>query len=91
MNRFLDVMQFCNSVEVCVFPNLPDFFEFCWISDTLFLFDLSSGNGTYLNMTRVLSNVFLQVFVGDSLRFGQSSRLYIVNGPESIAFSFHNH
>lgn len=49
----------------------------------LMLLDYKSAQGTYLNKELVSSETYSRVYVGDMIKFGASTRLYIVNGPES--------
>ena len=48
----------------------------------LYLYDLGAAHGTYLNKRRVEARTYIGLRVGDMLRFGQSTRLYIVAGPD---------
>jgi pSer/pThr/pTyr-binding forkhead associated (FHA) protein len=50
----------------------------------IFLFDLQSPHGTYVNKTKILSLTYHPLHVGDIIKFGQSTRLYIVCGPEEL-------
>ncbi|XP_040848925.1 kanadaptin-like isoform X1 [Ochotona curzoniae] len=47
-----------------------------------YLYDLGSTHGTFLNKTRVPPRTYCRVRVGHVLRFGGSSRLFILQGPE---------
>jgi pSer/pThr/pTyr-binding forkhead associated (FHA) protein len=47
-----------------------------------YIYDLGSTHGTYLNKTLVAKNHYLRLRVGDMLRFGASSRLFVLQGPE---------
>ncbi|KAI9178729.1 hypothetical protein H9P43_005391 [Blastocladiella emersonii ATCC 22665] len=49
-------------------------------ANELFLYDLST-NGTSLNKTLVKPRTHVQVRDGDLIRFGSSTRLFIVHGP----------
>ena len=47
----------------------------------LMALDLGSAQGSFLNKTKLAKDVYQRVNVGDILRFGASTRMYIVNGP----------
>lgn len=47
----------------------------------LMALDLGSAQGSFLNKTKLDKEVYQRVNVGDILRFGASTRMYIVNGP----------
>lgn len=49
-----------------------------------YLYDLGSTHGTFINKNRVSKNVYVELHVGDVIRFGQSSRLYILQGPSEL-------
>ena len=49
--------------------------------DVLMVLDLGSAQGSFLNKTKLAKDIYHRVNVGDILRFGASTRLYIVNGP----------
>jgi len=49
---------------------------------SLMLLDLNSAQGTYLNKSICEKNVYHRVYVGDIVKFGASTRKYIVNGPD---------
>jgi len=46
-----------------------------------YLFDLGSTHGTYLNKEKLKSKVYTRLRVGYQIKFGGSSRIYIVEGP----------
>jgi hypothetical protein len=48
----------------------------------LMILDLGSAQGTYVNKNKLDPSTFKRVYVGDILKFGSSTRSYIVNGPE---------
>lgn len=52
----------------------------------LFLFDMGSTHGTFVNRSsqRVPQREYVRVHVGDVIRFGESSRLFVVQGPERM-------
>ncbi|XP_059644876.1 uncharacterized protein LOC132286542 [Cornus florida] len=49
-----------------------------------YLYDLGSTHGTSVNKNQVKKKVYVELHVGDVLRFGQSSRLYIFQGPSEL-------
>jgi len=46
-----------------------------------YVYDVGSSHGTYLNKKKISSRVFCRLRVGYVVKFGCSSRLYIVQGP----------
>ena len=48
----------------------------------LFLVDLRSAQGTSVNKVPLEPNRFERLFVGDIVRFGASTRMYLVHGPD---------
>ncbi|KAL7141169.1 hypothetical protein ABFS83_08G036000 [Erythranthe nasuta] len=49
-----------------------------------YLYDLGSTHGTFINKSEVKKRVYVDLHVGDVIRFGQSSRLYIFQGPSDL-------
>ncbi|XP_030547946.1 kanadaptin [Rhodamnia argentea] len=49
-----------------------------------YIFDIGSTHGTFVNKNQVKKNVYVDLHVGDVIRFGQSSRLYIFQGPSDL-------
>ncbi|PKI75563.1 hypothetical protein CRG98_003964 [Punica granatum] len=49
-----------------------------------YLYDLGSTHGTFVNKNQVKKKVYVDLHVGDVIRFGQSSRLYIFQGPADL-------
>jgi len=47
-----------------------------------YLYDMGSTHGTYLNKVKIKPQSYNRVRVGYQLKFGGSTRLYIVEGPE---------
>ncbi|KAJ3227379.1 hypothetical protein HDU78_010036 [Chytriomyces hyalinus] len=56
-------------------------------TDALFLYDLASTHGTFHNKNPVRPNSWVRVRQGDMLKFGQSTRVFVVNGGPSNADS----
>ncbi|XP_073010400.1 uncharacterized protein [Typha latifolia] len=50
----------------------------------VFLYDLGSTHGTSVNKNQVKKKVYTEIHVGDVIRFGLSSRLYIFQGPSEL-------
>lgn len=53
----------------------------------LYLIDLDSTNGTYLNGEKMVASHYVQVLDGDVISFGQSSRDYVVKKAKDDAKS----
>lgn len=51
----------------------------------LYVTDMGSTHGTKLNKERLRPNVYTLCPVGSILQFGESTRLYVVTGPEDYA------
>jgi pSer/pThr/pTyr-binding forkhead associated (FHA) protein len=49
-----------------------------------FVFDNASTHGTFVNKRRLKARVHAPVFVGDQIRFGQSSRVFVVAGASEL-------
>ncbi|XP_019195353.1 PREDICTED: kanadaptin [Ipomoea nil] len=49
-----------------------------------YIYDLGSTHGTFINKNQVNKRTFVELHVGDVIRFGQSSRLYIFQGPNDL-------
>ncbi|CAL5369749.1 unnamed protein product [Camellia sinensis] len=49
-----------------------------------YLYDLGSTHGTFVNKNQVKKKVYVQLRVGDVIRFGHSSRLHIFQGPSEL-------
>ncbi|XP_074845911.1 kanadaptin isoform X2 [Carettochelys insculpta] len=47
-----------------------------------YVYDLDSTHGTFLNKARLPPRTYCRVRVGHSLRFGGSSRLFVLQGPK---------
>jgi hypothetical protein len=52
--------------------------------DEAFAYDAGSAHGTFLNKRRLKPRVHAPLRVGDQLRFGQSSRVYVLTGPQAL-------
>ncbi|KAJ1258986.1 hypothetical protein BS78_10G118400 [Paspalum vaginatum] len=50
----------------------------------VFLYDLGSTHGSFVNKSQVKKKLYTEIHVGDVIRFGQSSRLYIFQGPSEL-------
>jgi len=50
----------------------------------VFLYDLGSTHGSFINKSQVKQKLYTEIHVGDVIRFGQSSRLYIFQGPSEL-------
>ncbi|CAM8968683.1 unnamed protein product [Rhodiola kirilowii] len=53
-------------------------------SNEVYLYDLGSTHGTFVNKNEVKKMVYVELHVGDVLRFGRSTRLYILQGPAEL-------
>ncbi|KAK3212302.1 hypothetical protein Dsin_017008 [Dipteronia sinensis] len=53
-------------------------------SGAAYLYDVGSTHGTFVNKNQVKKRVYVDLHVGDVIRFGQSSRLYIFQGPSEL-------
>ncbi|XP_031279466.1 kanadaptin [Pistacia vera] len=53
-------------------------------SGDAYLYDVGSTHGTFINKNQVQKRVYVDLHVGDVVRFGQSSRLYIFQGPSGL-------
>lgn len=51
-------------------------------SQGFYLYDLNSTHGTYVNKTKVIPNQFTPVKTESLIKFGQSTRLYVLHGPK---------
>ncbi|XP_028652168.2 kanadaptin [Erpetoichthys calabaricus] len=51
----------------------------------LFIYDLGSTHGTFVNKKQVPPKTYVHLKVGHVLKFGGSTRLFILQGPESDA------
>ncbi|KAF5191346.1 Kanadaptin [Thalictrum thalictroides] len=53
-------------------------------SGEAYIYDLGSTHGTSVNKKEVKKKVYTELHVGDVIRFGQSSRLYVFQGPTEL-------
>ncbi|KDP24318.1 hypothetical protein JCGZ_25614 [Jatropha curcas] len=53
-------------------------------SGDAYLYDINSTHGTFVNKCQVEKRVYVELHVGDVIRFGHSSRLYIFQGPPEL-------
>ncbi|KAG6607084.1 Kanadaptin, partial [Cucurbita argyrosperma subsp. sororia] len=53
-------------------------------SGDAYLYDLGSTHGTFINKNQVKKRIFVDLHVGDVIRFGHSSRLYAFQGPNHL-------
>ena len=49
-----------------------------------FVFDCGSTDGTFLNKKQLKAQEYTPLAVGDQLKFGQSTRMYILAGPAEL-------
>ncbi|PRD35667.1 UNVERIFIED_CONTAM: Kanadaptin [Trichonephila clavipes] len=68
LSRYHAVIQYCKGTDI--FPN------------GFLVYDLGSTHGTFLNKSKIQPKIYYKLKVGDLLKFGGSSRLYIFNGPK---------
>jgi pSer/pThr/pTyr-binding forkhead associated (FHA) protein len=50
----------------------------------MFIYDLGSANGTFVNKQRIPKEAYQKLTVGHVIKFGESSRLYVVDGPHGL-------
>ena len=48
----------------------------------LFLYDLGSTHGSFLNKKLITQQEYVQLGIGDFMNFGSSTRKFIIGGPE---------
>lgn len=51
---------------------------------TFYLYDVNSTHGTFVNREKVEAGKYVELHVGDSIQFGTSTRMYLVNGPDEL-------
>eukprot|EP01119_Soliformovum_irregulare_P001080 TRINITY_DN10809_c0_g1_i2.p1 TRINITY_DN10809_c0_g1~~TRINITY_DN10809_c0_g1_i2.p1 ORF type:complete len:502 (-),score=124.38 TRINITY_DN10809_c0_g1_i2:24-1529(-) len=50
----------------------------------VYLYDLGSTHGTLINKKKVKPKAYTKLNVGDVIRFGESTRLYVLEGPDTL-------
>lgn len=70
LSRFHTVLQYSNGE---VDPKFPKGF---------YAYDLNSTHGTFVNKKRIESNTYIPVNIDSILKFGLSTRMYILHGPK---------
>ncbi|XP_065325299.1 kanadaptin-like isoform X2 [Gordionus sp. m RMFG-2023] len=68
ISRYHAIIQYCNKNVDNKFPGY-------------YIYDLRSTHGTYLNKNKLEPQRYYRLHVGYVIKFGASSRLYILNGP----------
>ncbi|KAF5836383.1 SMAD/FHA domain-containing protein [Dunaliella salina] len=58
--------------------------QFNGSSKAAHVLDNASTHGTYVNKQRIKPHVHVPIRVGDTLKFGQSGRLYLLCGPDEL-------
>lgn len=53
-------------------------------NEAAYLYDLGSTHGTSINKKQINKKEYVELHVGDVIRFGLSTRLYIFQGPEEL-------
>lgn len=56
----------------------------CSGDDGVFLYDMGSTHGTFLNKTEIPKKQYIPFRVGDQMRIGNSDRVYVLNGPQDL-------
>lgn len=51
---------------------------------SLHIFDNRSANGTFVNKMRISSQQYVKLKVGDVIKFGESTRIIVLKGPEEV-------
>lgn len=50
-------------------------------SNLVYIYDLASAHGTFINKVRIEPRKYVRLQVGDMVRFGESTRMYVLQGP----------
>jgi len=50
----------------------------------IFLYDLDSVYGTFLNKSQIPKKTYTKLKVGDTFNIGKSSKMFILNGPQNL-------
>lgn len=53
-------------------------------NSTVYLYDLGSTHGSFINKRRIPPHIYTELKVGDLISFGASTRRYILDGPEAL-------
>ncbi|KAG9448600.1 hypothetical protein H6P81_008565 [Aristolochia fimbriata] len=53
-------------------------------SGDAYIYDLGSTHGTFINKNQIKKRIYAELHVGDVIRFGHSSRLYLLQGPSEL-------
>ena len=53
-------------------------------SNDVFAFDPGSTHGTFVNKRRLKKRMHAPIFVGDQIKFGESTRDYVIGGDETL-------
>lgn len=51
---------------------------------SLMIMDMKSAQGTFINKKEIEKEMYKPLNVGDIIKFGQSTRMYVVNGPDEF-------
>ena len=51
----------------------------------IFLYDLDSVYGTYVNKSKIPTKSYIKLSVGDTFNIGKSSKMFILNGPDYLS------
>ncbi|KAJ3301121.1 Kanadaptin [Kappamyces sp. JEL0829] len=52
------------------------------LTQAVFIYDLASAHGTFVNKSQIEPHKYIRLAIGDTIRFGASSRLYLFQGPQ---------
>ena len=51
------------------------------LDGSLMIMDMKSAQGTFVNKKEIEKDMYIKLNVGDIVKFGQSTRMYVINGP----------
>ena len=71
LSRFHAVLQYSNGEDDKDFP------------EGFYVYDLASTHGTFINKTRLEPNKYIRFNIESMVKFGLSTRMYILHGPKS--------